>query len=157
MHLNAVRDLFHARAFALGLAFGGVAVLLAAAIAVSLRRRVPDFAGIAFVVAAWMAVRGAWGMELASGSVLVALLLLAAGGCAVVFVTRAVTKAADHPMLTTAIALTPGAVMLARVTPLAGSGVSRLVLALATIGFGVAIRDFDAMRGPRGAPWLLSR
>jgi hypothetical protein len=155
VHLNAVRDLLHARAFALGLAYGGVAVLFAAAVAVSLRKHVPDFAGVAFVVASWLAVRGAWGQELATAGVLLALILLAFGGAVVVFATRWLSRASGHPLLTTAVAITPGAVMLAKVTPLAGSGISRIVLALTTIAFGIALRDFDAMRGPRGAPWLL--
>lgn len=155
MHLDAIRDLLHARAFALGLAFGGVAVLIAATVAVALRRRVPDLAGVTFVLAAWLAVRGAWGSDLANGSVLVALLILALGGAAVVVVTRVLPAVAGPPLLITAVALTPGAIVLSRVTPLAGSGISRLVLALSTIAFGVAMRDFDAMRGPKGAPWLL--
>jgi hypothetical protein len=155
MHLDALRDLLHARAFALGLAYGGVAVLFAASVAVSLRRRVPDFAGVAFVLASWLAIRGAWGADLATGSVLLAFILLALGGSVVVFATRWLPAASGHPLLTTAVALTPGAVLLGKVTPLAGSGAARVVLALTTIAFGVALRDFDAMRGPRGAPWLL--
>src|SRR5262245_11422506 len=69
MRLDALNDLFHARAFALGLAFGGVAFLLTSMIGVVRRRRVPDAAGIAFAAAAWLGVRGAWGPELASGPV----------------------------------------------------------------------------------------
>jgi hypothetical protein len=155
VHADAISDLFHARAFALGLAFGGMAFLLSATLAATARRRLPDFAGIAFVAAAWLAVRGAWGAGLASGSVALALLVLAFGGGAVVSVTRRSHFAASHPLLVTAVATAPGAIMLGAVTPLVSSTAARVVLAVMTIALGVGIRDFDAMHGPKGAPWLL--
>lgn len=155
MHLKAVSDLLHARSFALGLAFGGVAFLLAATPALLSRKRLPDVAGVAFVAAAWLAVRGAWGAELASRKVAVALLMLAVGGAIVGVVAGHVRGAGPYLLPATAIAMTPGAIYLAASTPLAGSSTSRVVLALATIGIGVAVRDFDAVKGRRGAPWLL--
>jgi len=154
MHLDAIRDLLHARAFAMGLAFGGVGVFVSSLAAIS-RRRVPDLGGMAFVLAAWLAVRGAWGQSLASTGVLVALGCLAAGGALVVVITRNVAATAAHPLLVTAIALVPGALLLAHATPLAGSTLSRGVLAAGAVAFGVLTRDFDAMRGRKGAPWLL--
>ncbi len=155
MHLNAVSDLLHARAFALGLAFGGVAFLAAAAVALLSRRRIPDIAGIAFAAAAWLAVRGAWGSGLASERVAVALALLGAGGALVSVVAKYAAGVRSHQLLAMAIAITPGAILLAAATPLAGSTTSREVLALATIGIAVAMRDFDTAHGRRGAPWLL--
>ena len=53
------------------------------------------------------------------------------------------------------LAIAPGAALLGAVTPLAGGWIARLTLALATVAIGVAIRDFDAMRGAPGAAWLL--
>jgi len=154
-HLDAISDLLHARAFALGFAFGGVAFLLAAAVAVASRRRIPDVAGLAFVAAGWLGVRGAWGTTLARASVLLALGTLALGGALVVVLAHRFSVARAHPLLTTAVALVPGAVWLAAVTPLAGSDLSRAILAISTIAIGVGMRDFDAMHGARGAPWLL--
>jgi hypothetical protein len=58
-------------------------------------------------------------------------------------------------LLVTAVAVTPGAVLLAQSAPLAGSGLSRTIFAVATVAITLAIRDFDAIWGPRGAPWLL--
>jgi hypothetical protein len=155
VHADAISDLFHARAFALGLAFGGMGFLLSATLAATSRRRLPDFAGIAFVAAAWLGVRGAWGSDLATGSVALALIVLAFGGGMVVTITRRSAVVAGHPLLVTAIATAPGAVLLAAVSPLVSGTTSRVVLAVATICIGVGIRDFDAMNGPRGAPWLL--
>jgi ABC-type iron transport system FetAB permease component len=155
MRLDALNDLFHARAFALGLAFGGVAFLLTSMLGIVRRRRVPDAAGIAFAAAAWLGVRGAWGPELANGKVALALFALAVGGGCVVLIARHSQIGSRFPLVVTAVAIAPGAVYLAAVTPLAGSSTSRAVLAIATIVIGVAMRDFDAMRGPVGAPWLL--
>jgi len=155
MRLDALNDLFHARAFALGLAFGGVAFLLTSMIGVVRRRRVPDAAAIAFAAAAWLGVRGAWGPELASGGVAFALLALAAGGACVVVVNRHSAFGSRFPAVVSAVAIAPGAIYLAAVTPLAGGSTSRTVLAVSVIVIGVAMRDFDAMRGPRGVPWLL--
>jgi hypothetical protein len=155
MRLDALNDLFHARAFALGLAFGGIAFLLTSMIGVIRRRRVPDAAALAFAIAAWLGVRGAWGPELASGGVALALVTLALGGACVVVVNRRWTFGTRFPAVVSAVAITPGAVYLAAVTPLAGSTTSRAVLAVSVVVIGVAIRDFDAMRGPRGVPWLL--
>ena len=95
------------------------------------------------------------GPELASGSVAIALAVLAAGGAAVATVTTHVRRARRHILAATALAITPGAIMLAATAPLAGSTTSRVVLALATIAIGVAVRDFDAINGSRGAPWFL--
>ena len=155
MHLDALRDLLHARAFALGLAFGGVGVLVTGTLAVVSRRRLPDLAGILCVVAAWLAIRGAWGDTLANGQVLLSLGVLAVGGAVVVLVSQLSRAAAEHPLVVTAVTVTPGAVLLAHSAPLAGSGLSRTILAVATVAIAVAIRDFDAIWGPRGAPWLL--
>ncbi|HEV7524752.1 MAG TPA: hypothetical protein VGP92_07295 [Acidimicrobiia bacterium] len=155
MHLNAVSDLIHARSFALGLAFGGVAFLAAAAVALLSRRRLPDIAGVAFVAAAWLAVRGAWGAGLASEAVAVALALLAAGGVVVSLLAKYVAAVERNQLVATALAVTPGSILLATATPLAGTNISRTVLALATIGIAVGMRDFDAVNGRRGAPWLL--
>jgi len=155
MHLHALGDLIDARSFALGLAFGGVAFLAAAAVSVLSRRRIPDISGVAFAAAAWLAVRGAWGAGLASESVAIALALLGAGGVLVSLLAKYVADVQRHQLVATALAVTPGAVLLATATPLAGSTISRTVLALATIGIAVGMRDFDAVDGRRGAPWLL--
>src|SRR5262249_53689907 len=111
--------------------------------------------GIVFALSAWLAVRGAWGPGLANGRVLIAFGLLALGGALVVVVTRRVAIAHRYPIPVVALAVTPGAIVLARAAPLVGSTLSRTLFALATIGFAVAIRDFDAMHGRKGAPWLL--
>jgi hypothetical protein len=155
MRLDALNDLVHARAFALGLAFGGIAFLCTSMIGVVRRRRVPDAAGIAFAIAAWLGVRGAWGPDLASGPVAFALLALAVGGACVVVVNRHSAFGARFPAIVAAVAIAPGAIYLGAVAPLAGSTTSRTVLAVSVIVLGVAMRDFDAMRGPRGVPWLL--
>jgi hypothetical protein len=154
-HLHAVSELLHARAFALGLAFGGVAFLASALIALSSRRRSPNLAGAAFVAATWLGVRGAWGPSLATSRVALGLAVLWLGGAlAGVVITRSSTVG-SHPLLTMMIAATPGAVILAAVTPLAGSHLSRVVLGLATVALAVAMFDFNAVRGAKGAPWLL--
>jgi hypothetical protein len=155
MRLDALNDLVHARAFALGLAFGGIAFLLLSLIGVVRRGRVPDAAGLAFAAAAWLGVRGAWGPELASGSVALALLVISIGGACVVIVNRRTTFGSKFPAAVTAVAIAPGAIYLAKVTPLAGGSTARTVLAVSVIVIGVAMRDFDAMHGPKGAPWLL--
>jgi hypothetical protein len=153
--LDALRDLVHARAFALGLAFGGIAFLVASMIGVIRRRPVPDAAGLAFAAAAWLGVRGAWGSDLASAAVAFALVTLAFGGACVVVVNRRWAFGTRFPAIVAAVAITPGAVYLAAVAPLAGSTTSRTVLAVAVIVIGVGMRDFDAMRGPNGVPWVL--
>jgi hypothetical protein len=155
LRLEGLRVLLHAHSFALGLAFGGVAMFVASVVAASTRRRVPDVAGLAFVAAAWLGIRGAWGIELARSSVAWALVLLAFGGAIVAFVTARSAPAKQHVLLITALALAPGAVMLAMVTPLAGSSTSRVALGIATVAVGVGLRDYDAINGPKGAPWLL--
>jgi hypothetical protein len=154
MHANGITDLVRAHAFALGLAYGGVAFFLAVTIG-TLGRRALDFAGLAFVAATWIAVRGSWGPDLAADSVALALALLALGGGCVFLAGRHVPRAANHPLVVTALAISPGAIVLACVTPLAGSFISRTALALATVGIGVGVRDYDAMKGERGASWLL--
>ena len=157
LHAQGFVDLFHARAFGLGLAYGGVA-FFAAMIVGSLsrgRRRNLDFAALAFVAAAWLGVRGAWGSVLASQTTAFALIALALGGAAVHLVSRWVPGARDHPLAVAAAAIAPGAAWLAVATPLAGSVYARVIMALATIVAAVAIRDFDAMKGDHGAPWML--
>jgi hypothetical protein len=155
VNIDALSDLYHARAFALGLAFGGAGFLLSATLAAGSRRRLPDFAGIAFVAAAWLGIRGAWGPGLASGSVALALLMLAAGGGMVVLVTRRYAFAAQHPPFVAALLTAPGAIVLGVVSPLVESTAATVVVAVATVAIGVGMRDFDAMHGPKGAPWLL--
>jgi hypothetical protein len=147
--------LLHAHSFSLGLAFGGIAFLVAATVAALTRRRVPDIGGLTFAAAAWLAVRGAWGEQLARSSVAWAFLTLAVGGAFAAFVTSWRPELRRHVLLVTALALTPGAVLLALATPFAGSSISRFVLALSTVGIGVGMRDFDAVNGRKGAPWLL--
>jgi hypothetical protein len=155
VRLHGLGVLLHARSFAIGLAFGGVAFFVTAVISTVSRRRIPDLAGVAFVAAAWLAVRGSWGIALARGSAAYALALLACGGALVALITSRNHFAPRHVLAMTALALAPGAIMLAVVTPLAGSTTSRVVLAVAAIAVGVGLRDFDAINGPRGAPWLL--
>jgi hypothetical protein len=147
--------LVHSHSFALGLAFGGIAFLVAALLAASTRRRAPDIGGLTFAAAAWLAVRGAWGEQLARSSVAWALALLALGGAFATFVASRRVAARRYVLLVTALALAPGAIVLALATPFAGSAVSRAVLAVSTIGIGVGLRDFDAVNGRKGAPWLL--
>src|SRR5262245_53476207 len=103
-HRGAVRgdfivDLFHARAFAIGLAYGGIGFFLAASVGAVGRRRSLDFAALAFVAAAWLGIRGAWGPDLASGATALALAALALGGACVFLLSRHVPGAADHPLL----------------------------------------------------------
>jgi hypothetical protein len=152
---DGVSELLHARAFALGLAYGGIAFLLAATVAAVTRRRPLDFAALAFVAAGWLGVRAAWGPALADGATALALVVLALGGAAVFLIPRHVRVARNHPVLSATVALIPGAVLLGAVTPLAGSGLSRVLLATATVAIGVAIRDFDAMHGAPGGTWVL--
>ena len=119
MHAQGFVDLFHARAFGLGLAYGGVA-FFAAMIVGSLgrgRRRNLDFAALAFVAAAWLGIRGAWGSLLATQSTAFALIALALGGAAVHLVCRFVPGARDHPLAVAAAAIAPGAAWLAVVDP----------------------------------------
>jgi hypothetical protein len=51
--------------------------------------------------------------------------------------------------------IAPGAIALAWTTPLAGSSLARFAMALSTIAIAVAVRDYDAVKRARGAPWLL--
>jgi hypothetical protein len=155
VRLNGLSVLLHAHSFALGLAFGGIAFLVAAAVAASTRRRVPDIAGVTFVAAAWLGVRGAWGEQLARSSVAWAFVVLALGGALAGFVVAHRPDARRHMLFVTALALTPGAIVLALATPLAGSAISRTVFALSTVAIGLAMRDFDAFNGRKGAGWLL--
>jgi uncharacterized membrane protein YgcG len=157
LHAQGFVDLFHARAFGLGLAYGGVAFFAAMLVGLLARgrRRNLDFAALAFVAAAWFGVRGAWGSVLASQSIAVALIVLALGGASVHLVARLVPGAHDHPLAVSAAAIAPGAALLAVATPLAGSAYARILMALATVVAAVAIRDFDAMKGDHGAPWML--
>src|SRR5262245_52465407 len=134
MHLNAVSDLLHSRSFALGLAFGGFALLLAASIAASSRRKLPDVAGIAFVAAAWLGVRGAWGIELARGGVVLAFAVLALGGAIGAVACAHSAWGREFPLFTTAVAVTPGAIILAATSPFMTSSTGRILLAVSTIG-----------------------
>jgi hypothetical protein len=153
MHLHGISTLFSSRAFALGLAYGGVGLMISIIVGM-LGRRAMDLAGIAIVAAAWLGVRAAWGPELANLRVAFALaLLVVCGGLG--FVARDIRKASDHPLLVSAVAMAPGAVVLAVSTPLAGTTLSRGILALAVIAVGVGMRDFDSHHGPRGGAWLL--
>jgi hypothetical protein len=147
--------LLHSHSFTLGLAYGGIAFFVAAIVAATTRRRVPDIAGLTFVAAAWLGVRAAWGAPLARTSAAWAFVMLAAGGALAGLITAHRPEARRHVVLVTATLMIPGAIVLAVVTPLAGSAMARVVLALATIGIGVALRDFDAINGRKGAPWLL--
>jgi len=154
LRLSGIVELFEARAFALGLAYGGVGFLVAATIG-TLGRRALDLAALVFVAAAWLAVRGAWGPELASYRVLAALTALALGGVGAVLFPRLVRPAARHPNVVAGLFAVPGAVLLAMLTPLVGGSVARSALAASTIAIAVAVRDFDAVAGKRGASWLL--
>jgi hypothetical protein len=153
MRASGIIELLHARAFVLGLAYGGVALFVSLIVGL-LGRRALDIAGIALVAAAWLAVRGAWGPELASARVAIALLLIAVGGGAA-HLGRRFPLGANHPLVVTALFVTPGAALLARVTPLAGSSLSRSVLAIATIAIAVAMQDFDNVHGVKSGAWLL--
>jgi hypothetical protein len=147
--------LLHAHSFTLGLAYGGIALLIAGIVAAISRRRVPDVAGIMFVAAAWLGVRGAWGVTLARSTSAWAFVALAAGGAASAIIIGHRPRARRHAVVLTALFVAPGAIALASVTPLAGSTVARIGLAVATIGIAVGLRDFDAAYGRKGAPWLL--
>ncbi len=155
MRLHGLTVLLHAHSFAVGLAFGGVAFFVSALVAAVSRRRIPDTAGIVFVAAAWLAIRGSWGVALARGSAATALALLACGGALAAVIASRNHISHGQGLAITALALMPGAIMLAVVTPLAGSTTSRVVLAIAAAAIGVGLRDFDATNGARGAPWLL--
>jgi hypothetical protein len=161
MHLDAIHDLLHARAFALGVAYGGFACLLDAVLGLVSIRRTRWFAGLAFAGVGWLGIRVAWGAELARPSVALALAVLAVGGAAAHLLGSRPTgraavrrQVAVQPLLTAA-ALVPGAVMLANTTPLVESDMSRFTLVLGTVCLGTALSDFDASRRDRGAPWLL--
>jgi hypothetical protein len=147
--------LLHAHSFTLGLAYGGIAFFISALVAGVSRRRVPDIAGVMFVAAAWLGIRGAWGVALARTSSAWAFALLALGGAASAIVIGHRPGARRHAVVVTALFVAPGAVMIAAVTPFAGSIVARGALALATIGVAAALRDFDAANGRKGAQWLL--
>jgi hypothetical protein len=155
MRLNGLRVLLDSHSFALGLAFGGIAFLVAAIVAATTRRRVPDIAGITFAAAAWLGVRGAWGEQLARSSAAWAFVMLAVGGAVSGLVMTHRADVRRHALLVTALALTPGAIVLALATPLAGSATSRTIFAMSTVALGVALRDFDVFNGRKGAPWLL--
>ena len=155
MRVHAIVELFRARAFVLGLAYGGIACCAVFVAAIFTRRRTLDLAALAFAIGAWLAIRGAWGPGIASKGTAVGLAGVAIGGATAGWFARRIPRGRDHPALVAAVLIAPGAVLLAARAPLAGGPVARTTLVLATIGIGVGLRDFDATHGPRGAPWVL--
>src|SRR4051794_36179047 len=155
VRLDGLRVLLHAHSFTVGLAYGGIALLLSALVAATTRRRVPDIAGVMFAAAAFLGVRAAWGVALARTSTAWGFAALALGGAASAILIGHWPVARRHAVVVSALFVAPGAVIVGVVTPLAGSTIARTVLVLATIGVAVALRDFDAANGRKGAPWLL--
>ncbi|HET9730844.1 MAG TPA: hypothetical protein VFR41_15540, partial [Acidimicrobiia bacterium] len=64
MRLHGLVDLFHARAFGIGLAYGAVVCTALLLVSMVARRRAFALAGPLMVGAGWLGVRAAWGTTL---------------------------------------------------------------------------------------------
>src|SRR5689334_16778968 len=153
MRGGAFSELVHGRGFATGLTYGGIAAFVAMTVALFARRG-RDLAGLAFAPAVWLAVRSVWGSGAAPFDVLAGVGFLAAGGYVAHAFSRRRTRVMPYWVMI-AIAIAPGAYVLAHVAPGVGSGAARDVMTIAIIAITIGVRDFDRTHGRSGAQWLL--
>jgi hypothetical protein len=142
------------RAFAVGLVYGALA-FLATGVVAALRHKTHEGGGIAFAVATFLGGRDAFGPEVAPWSLLFALGVLGAGG---ILAMRMRSRAWARWYVSfgrTAVALAPGALLLAFVFPYDTPTWMRWAAAAGALVAGVLMHDFDLTQGPRGAPFLL--
>jgi hypothetical protein len=153
--LDALGDVLSARSFALGLLWGGLAVLLSPPLARFTRRNLVDMGGLAFGLAAFLALRGWGGSAVAPWGTAVALAVLVAGGHAInhleLRMSARVPRAAIAPLL----ALAPGAVLLAITVPIKDPAWVPYAIAFTVPVVGGLLHDFDRVHSARSAPFLL--
>lgn len=149
-----VENILASKAFAVGALYGAFAFLLTGVLA-AVMRRTKEGAGLAFAFATYFAVRDVWGSDIAPVGTATAFVLLALGGIAA---TRMRSRMWDQWYVTfgrTAVALLPGAVLLAVTFPVTTPAWLRIAAAVGVLVTGVLAHDFDLEQGPRGAPFVL--
>jgi hypothetical protein len=150
-------ELFHtvvsSKAFAIGLLYGALAYLATGVIA-ALRRRTREGGGIAFAGAAFLAMRDVYSAKAAPMSFALALALLAVGGHIAQRAQPRVWARWYVNFGRRAVALVPGAVVLIAAFPVDTPAWLRFAAGGGAAIAGVLVSDFDAVQGPRGAPFL---
>ena len=149
-----VRNILASKAFAVGALYGALAFLLTGVLA-AVRRRAKEGAGLAFAFATYFAVRDVWGSDIAPLGTVAALVLLGLGGAAAL---RMRSRMWDRWYVTfgrTALALAPGAILLAVTFPVETPAWLRAAAGIGVLVTGVLAHDFDLEQGPRGAPFVL--
>lgn len=153
--MDALGDLVTARAFALGLLWGGLAVLLSPFPARLTRRTTADMGGLAFALAGYIGVRAWGGTGAAPLSIACALALLAIGGNTVDHVELRLPSDLPRAGVAPLIALAPGALALAVAVPVRHPLWVPFVIFVATVIVGGLLHDFDRAHGAQAAPFLL--
>ena len=141
------------KAFAIGLLFGALGYLATGIIA-ALRHRTREGGGVAFAGALFLATRDLYsnrGAPLAFGA---ALVLLAVGGHLAQRVRPRIWAQWYVGPARTALALLPGAAVLAAAFPVETPGWLRFAVGGSAVLTGLLVHDYDATQGPRGAPFL---
>jgi hypothetical protein len=153
--LDALGDLVTARAFALGLLWGGLAVLLSPFPARLTRRTTADMGGLAFAFAGYIGVRAWGGTGAAPLSIACALALLAIGGNTVDHVELRLSAELPRAAVAPLVALAPGALALAVAVPVRHPLWVPFVVFVSTVIVGGLLHDFDRAHGASVAPFLL--
>jgi hypothetical protein len=153
--LDALGDLVSARGFALGLLWGGLAVLVSPPLARFARRSLVDTGGLAFACAAFLAMHGWGGRIAAPWSVAFALVLLALGGAGIKQLELRVPARLPRTIVASGLALLPGAIALAIAVPVDRPAWVPWTIMGSTIAVGTLLHDFDRAHSVRAAPFLL--
>jgi hypothetical protein len=142
------------RAFAIGLVYGALAYLLTGVFA-ALRHRTTEGAGIAFAGALVLALRDTYGTKAAPNGLVLALVLLGAGGALARRMRPRVWADWYVGPARTALALLPGAIALGASLPYSEPSWLRFGVATAAVSVGALVHDFDGAHGALGGPWVL--
>lgn len=153
--MDALRDLVTARSFALGVLWGALVVLCSPPLARLARRRVTNMGGLAFGLAAFLALRGWGGAAVAPYGVAFALVLLTIGGAAIDHLELRLPTRVPRAAIAPAIALLPGAIVLGVFAPIHNAAWAPYTIALVTPLVGGLMHDFDRVHSARPAPLLL--
>ena len=141
------------KAFAIGLLFGALAYLATGLIA-ALRHRTREGGGVAFAGALFLAIRDLYSNQGAPLTFGAALVLLAVGGHLAQRVRPRIWAPWYVRPSRAAVALLPGAVVLAVAFPVATPTWLRFAAGGSAVITGLLVHDYDATQGPRGAPFL---
>ena len=151
---EALGHMVSTRAFAVGLLYGALAFLVSGVLA-ALRHRSTEGCGLAFAIAALLAMRDTFGAAAAPVLFFVALALLALGGSAAVRIRGRSWAPLRSALGRAAFPLVPGAIVLAIALPSGSATWMRAAVATSTVVASVLLADFDRVQGPGGAPFAL--